>query len=87
MSLYFFYQQFRDHAANMFEGVLIEGEDSDGYWDIDEVAEANAMDVDFFNSVDDEEGVTVLDNPNGPGVESGDEATDDDAWVWKSKNP
>ena len=71
----------------MFEGFIIEEEGSDGDWDADEVAEANEMVADLFSSDDEEEGVISLDDPNGPEVESGDEAMDDDAWVWKSNNP
>ena len=86
-SLHFFCERFRDQVFNMFEGFIIEEEGSDGDWDADEVAEANEMVADLFSSDDEEEGVISLDDPNGPEVESGDEAMDDDAWVWKSNNP
>jgi len=45
------------------------------------------MDVDYINSDDKEEWVIVCDDPNGLEVESGDDMTGNDAWVWKSSSP
>ena len=45
------------------------------------------MDTDFFSLDDDKEGATVLDDPKEPGVESRDNAIDNDAWIWKSNSP
>ena len=74
----------------MFEGAIIKEEenlDSDREWGADEIAMANEMGIDDFSSNDEEEGETILEDPNGPEVKSGDKAIDDDAWVWKSNNP
>lgn len=42
------------------------------------------MGINDFSFDDEEEGATVLDNFDGPEVESGDEAMDEDAWIWRS---
>ena len=54
-----------------------------GDWDFDEANEANFVKVVNLSS-DSEDGVVEHDNPNEPGVVSGDDTTCNSAWVWKS---
>ena len=89
-SLYFYCQQFCDHAANMLEGIGIEGEemsDSDDEEDDIEAINANMMGADYFSSDDEEEGAIVHNDPDGPEAESEDDAASNDTWIWKSASP
>ena len=82
--IYFFLQQLCEDIALIFEEGIIEDEDSDGEWDAEEAALAIEMGIDNFSCDDEEEGATVLDDPDGPRIESEDETMNDDAWIWKS---
>ena len=84
VSFYLFYQQLYDDVALIYDEAIIEDEDSDGEWDADEAALANEMGFNNFSSDDEEEGATVLNDPDGPGIEYEDETMNDDAWIWKS---
>jgi len=59
---------------------------SDGDWDSDEVNEANFAKVINLSS-DNEDGVAEHNDPNEPRIEFGDDATGNDAWVWKVAGP
>ena len=48
---------------------------------------ANEMGIGNFSSDDEEDGATVLDDLNGPKVKSGDDTSNDDAWIWKCASP
>ena len=90
VSLYFYCQQFRDHAANMLEGIRIEGEemsDSDEEGDDIEAVNANMMGTGYFSLDDEEEGAIVYNDPDGPEAESEDDAASNDTWIWKSASP
>ena len=74
----------------MLEGIGIEGEemsDSDDEEDEIEAVNANMIGADYFSSDDEEEGVIVYNDPDGAEAESGDDATSNDNWVWKSASP
>ena len=77
-SLYFFYMQFLDHAIEMIKGTLIEEGNSNENGDANKVVEANEINADFFSSNDEEEEAIILDDSNGPEVESGDKTMDYD---------
>ena len=89
MSLYYYYQQFWVHAIDIYEEIIIKKEtnsDLDGDWDHDEVDEADVVVIDYFSS-DKEDGATKHHDPNRQRVESVDNATNNNAWIWKLVNP
>jgi len=89
-SLYFYCQQFRDHAANMLEGIGMEGEemsDSDDEEVELEAANANMMGADYFSSDDEEEEAVEYNDLDGPEAEPEDDVASKDTWIWKSASP
>ena len=45
------------------------------------------MNIDYYSSNEENDRATVHDDPIGLEVESGDDATGNDAWVWKLASP